>query len=44
MFKTPLRKLFDKTNFNDVKKQLYPPFRGYLIDTKTRPDFNGTLM
>ena len=23
MFKTPLRKLFDKTNFNDVKKQLY---------------------
>ena len=30
--KTPLRELFDKTYFNDVKEQLSPLFRGYLIN------------
>ncbi|MFC2268535.1 MAG: hypothetical protein ACFNJP_03435 [Capnocytophaga gingivalis] len=30
--KTPLRELFDKTYFNDVKEQLSPLFWGYLIN------------
>ena len=30
--KTPLRELFDKTYFNDVKEQLSPLFWGHLIN------------
>ena len=30
--KPPLRELFDKTYFNDVKEQLSPLFWGYLIN------------
>ena len=42
--KTPLRDLFEKTNFNDVKELDYPSWRDYLINIKLRPNFNGTLM
>ena len=39
--KTPLRDLFEKTNFNDVKDSIIPSLRDFLIKFNSVPILTG---